>query len=341
MFSSISANKFTNDNTSIDGTIYLWNYNSSPSVDNDDPFYDDFTYNYDENNYIEHNNTGSNPPGTDDLFIASGQAFFVLMLETAPQSGVVTFSNTMRKSTYDNSNFYGPNFETDDILEKQRIWLDLINSDNLALSILIGYVEGATDSNDRLYDAYEMAGSAFSFYSLSNSEKMSIQGKSLPFNISDYVTLGANFPENGNYTIAINTLDGVFEQGNQNIYLQDTYLDIIHNLKLTPYNFNSESGSFDDRFVLRYTNTTLNTKDYDTKTQIDVLAYHNNLKVESETILINKVIIYDTQGRLVQTFSNINSLSFKKKILNLNSSSYLVNIILENGQVYNKKVVFN
>ena len=32
---------------------------------------------------------------------------------------------------------------------------------------------------------------------------------------------------------------------------------------------------------------------------------------------------------------------FKKKILNLNSSSYLVNIILENGQVYNKKVVFN
>jgi len=93
--------------------------------------------------------------------------------------------------------------------------------------------------------------------------------------------------------------------------------------------------------VLRYTNTTLNTKDYDTKTQIDVLAYHNNLKVESETILINKVIIYDTQGRLVQTFSNINSLSFKKKILNLNSSSYLVNIILENGQVYNKKVVFN
>lgn len=339
--SSISANKFTNDNTSIDGTIYLWNYNSSPSVDNDDPFYDDFTYNYDENNYIEHNNTGSNPPGTDDLFIASGQAFFVLMLETAPQSGVVTFSNTMRKSTYDNSNFYGPNFETDDILEKQRIWLDLINSDNLALSILIGYVEGATDSNDRLYDAYEMAGSAFSFYSLSNSEKMSIQGKSLPFNISDYVTLGANFPENGNYTIAINTLDGVFEQGNQNIYLQDTYLDIIHNLKLTPYNFNSESGSFDDRFVLRYTNTTLNTKDYDTKTQIDVLAYHNNLKVESETILINKVIIYDTQGRLVQTFSNINSLSFKKKILNLNSSSYLVNIILENGQVYNKKVVFN
>ena len=339
--SSISANKFTNDNTSIDGTIYLWNYNSSPSVDNDDPFYDDFTYNYDENNYIEHNNTGSNPPGTDDLFIASGQAFFVLMLETAPQSGVVTFSNTMRKSTYDNSNFYGPNFETDDILEKQRIWLDLINSDNLALSILIGYVEGATDSNDRLYDAYEMAGSAFSFYSLSNSEKMSIQGKSLPFNISDYVTLGANFPENGNYTIAINTLDGVFEQGNQNIYLQDTYLDIIHNLKLTPYNFNSESGSFDDRFVLRYTNTTLNTKDYDTKTQIDVLAYHNNLKVESETILINKVIIYDTQGRLVQTFSNINSLSFKKKTLNLNSSSYLVNIILENGQVYNKKVVFN
>ena len=338
--SSISANDFTNYNSNIDGTVYLWDHNSSPSADNDDPFYDDFDSNYSSLGYTAYNATGSVPEGFNG-YIASGQAFFVLMLDSGSQNETVTFSNTIRNSTYDNSNFYEPNLENNDALEKQRIWLDLISSDNIASSLLIGYIEGATDSNDRLYDAYVMAGSAFSFYSLSDSEKMSIQGKSLPFDMSDYVILGANFPENGNYTIAINTLDGVFEQENQDIYLEDTYLDIVHNLKLTPYNFNSDTGSYDDRFVLRYTDTTLSTNNDDLYAPLNILAFNNSLKIESETLQINKVVVYDIQGRLIQTFSNINSLSFTKKEVNLSSGSYLVNVILENGFVSTKKVIFN
>ena len=40
--SSISANKFTNDNANIDGTIYVWTHTSDPSTVNGDPFYNDF-----------------------------------------------------------------------------------------------------------------------------------------------------------------------------------------------------------------------------------------------------------------------------------------------------------
>ena len=109
----------------------------------------------------------------------------------------------------------------------------------------------------------------------------------------------------------------------------------------TPYNFNSDTGSYDDRFVLRYTDTTLSTNNDDLYAPLNILAFNNSLKIESETLQINKVVVYDIQGRLIQTFSNINSLSFTKKEVNLSSGSYLVNVILENGFVSTKKVIFN
>ena len=338
--SAISAVTLISNNTNIDGTIYLWDHNSLPSETNDDPFYDDFGSNYSSLGYTAYNASGSVPIGFNG-YVASGQAFFVLMLDSGSQNETVTFSNTMRSSTFDNSNFYEPNFENDDDLEKHRIWLDLINSNNLAIPILIGYIQGATDGNDRLYDGHQLSASEFSFYSLSNSEKMSIQGKSLPFDASDAIMLGANFTQSGNFTIAINTLDGVFEQENQGVYLEDTYLNIIHNLKLTPYNFNSDNGSYDDRFILRYTDTTLSTNNNNLNIQLNILAFNDGLKIESKTLKINKVMVYDIQGRLIQRFSNINSLNFTKNRLNLSSGSYLVNVMLENGHTSSKKVVFN
>jgi len=344
--SSISANKFTNDNSNIDGTIYLWTHASDPITDNDDPFYGDFSYNYNPDDYIEHNNTGSNPPETDDLYIASGQSFFVLALDSAAQNDFITFSNTMRSKDYSNTNFYGPNLENDEpeinraVSEKHRIWLDLITSDNLASSILVGYIDGATNDNDRLYDGYEFAGSALSFYSLLGNNKMSIQGKALPFNQEDSVSLGLIVPNTDTYKIAINTLDGQFKDENQNIYLEDTYTNTIHNLRISPYSFNTAKGTFDDRFILRYTDNTLSVNENEINDEVNVIGFDNTLKITTSKQRIKSIKIFDVQGRLINNISNIYTNIYTNNQLDFSLGTYIINVILENGKTITKKVVF-
>ena len=356
--SSILANEFIYVNAdptngTINGTIYLWTHVSDPSTAEDDPFYDDFVYNYNADDYIEVNYTGTNPPsppGIGDFTIASGQAFFVLMLDNASSTESVTFNNSMRNERYDNTNFYGPNLENGEseinreVTEKHRIWLDLITSNDLAASILVGYIEGATDNKDNLYDGYEFSGSALSFYSLIEDDKMSIQGKALPFNSEDRVPLGLVVPNNGNYKIAINTLDGLFEDESQNIYLEDTYTNTIHNLRISPYSFNAVKGTFDDRFILRYTDESLSTN----SNNIDSIRLY--YLQDTQEIYINWVNSYDIKevklinilGQEVKQWDNIEPLNqheIKIPTKNISDGNYIIKVINKHGKTSNKKVI--
>src|SRR5690606_5884380 len=229
--SSISADKFIARNAlmivddtdpAIAGTVYLWRHLSAPSTIGD-PFYGDFVYNYNPNDYIAYNSTGPNPTGFNGN-IASGQAFFVLMDHNASQTGSnVIFNNEMRFDDSDPSNptpflnneffrtIQSPKPDTNrSSLERHRIWLDLIAPDNHANSILVGYVEDATNGIDRLYDGFDLSKTSTRFYSLLEDDEFSIQGKTLPFIDTDLVPLGIIIPQNGNYTIAINSVDGLF-----------------------------------------------------------------------------------------------------------------------------------
>ena len=60
-------------------------------------------------------------------------------------------------------------------------------------------------------------------------------------------------------------------------------LNIIHDLRQSPYVFSAESGRFDTRFVLRYNNaTTLGTDDFDTTNSVVVTApNHNQISIKS------------------------------------------------------------
>jgi hypothetical protein len=44
----------------------------------------------------------------------------------------------------------------------------------------------------------------------------------------------------------------------QNIYIEDKLLNVIHDIKASPYDFSSAVGTFNDRFVMLYTDKTLN-----------------------------------------------------------------------------------
>lgn len=361
--SSISATKFItqnasiistdNPNPAITGTIYLWNHLNLPSNLVNDPFYGDYVYNYNPNNYIAFNNTGANPPGFNGN-IASGQAFFVLMDHNASTTGSsVVFNNNMRyddtdplnPSPYANNEFFRvmqrpkPHANRNTI-ERHRIWLDLIAPNDHANSILVGYVENATNGEDRLYDGFDLSKTSIRFYSLINEDKMSIQGRSLPFDVSDTVPLGLVIPENGNYTIAINSIDGLFSNTNQDIFLEDTYLNIIHDLRNTPYSFNSNIGTFNNRFILRYTNNALNISEETLLNGLVISAPNNNfIKVSSELEQIKTISVFDVLGRILYQDMSVNQ---KELIINnpsFSNGTYIVKASLSNGLQKTQKII--
>ncbi len=342
--SAISANAFTNLNTAINGTIYLWDHNGA-ATSALDPFYEDFVYNYDSNDYIEHNNTGSNPPGINDLFIASGQAFFVLMNNSATSGTNVTFNNSMRQvlPAYNNNLFSRNSYseENQNNNEKHRIWLDLLSPNNVTNSILVGYIPNATNSFDRLYDGYDFSsGDNSGFYSILDSEGLSIQGRALPFLEDDTVPLGVIANETGSHTIAINTLDGLFLNETQNIYLEDTELNIIHHLRTSPYTFTINAGTHNERFILRYTNNNLNIKDFDAISSIKVFEENDKIKVTSEGKTIASIDVYDVLGRTLFTNKTINLNQFTINALQPKHTTLVLKIKLVNGQQKIAKIIF-
>ncbi|WP_298136285.1 MopE-related protein [Flavobacterium sp.] len=242
----------------IDGCLYLWKHGIGLSTTEVSPFYASYQQNYSVNDYDTYNSTGTQSgPGV--LKVAGGQGFFVIMKDetsTVLESGnthFVTFRNEMRDKTFNNNNFYRNSNvnSTTNPVEKHRIWLDLANSNNESIRTLIGYVTGATMLRDRSYDAPTQVSNLFSFYSLVGNEKLNIQGRSLPFDNNDIVPIGMNITANGNYTFAIYTTDGIFNQ-NQNIYIYDSVLDSYHNIKVAPYTFYATVGRYDDRFKVVY-----------------------------------------------------------------------------------------
>jgi hypothetical protein len=335
--SAISYASFMSANNYIDGTIYLWTHQNAPSAIVS-PFYQDFVYNY-SNDYIDNNYSGSNPPGFNGS-IASGQAFFVQMLDNASTSEVITFNNSMRSPLNNNDQFYREAISEDtNTIERHRIWLDLITEDEEATSLLVGYIEGATNEKDRLFDGYDFEGSSISFYSLIGDEKMAIQGRSLPFNDSDSVPLGIILNQSGNFTIAINTLDGLFDNTNQTIYIEDTYTNTIQNIRLLPFTFSSESGTFNDRFVLRYADESLSTSEFNANGLTIIAPKGDYIKVNSTNNVIETIIVYDLLGRILYNRNQIHTNEFTVDGSNLSDGTYIVKAILTNNKFKIQKII--
>ncbi|WP_179353416.1 T9SS type A sorting domain-containing protein [Winogradskyella vidalii] len=341
--SALSADKFTEDNTDIDGSIYLWQHHSPASTANTNPFYENFPVNYGDQ-YLAYNKLGASTPETEfDGFIASGQGFFVKVLESAGANPAITFTNNMRyddaENGYDNSEFYRSNSDaTTETTEKQLIWLSLINENNKASTILVGYAEGATVGKDRLYDAFSN-NEGFNLYSLiSEAEKLEIQGLPLPFDDTSTVPLGVELAENGIYKIAIGDLEGsLFVDQAQNIYIEDTYSGVIHDLRVSPYTFMGEAGVVNDRFVLRYSeSSSLSVAEASANS---TFAYIKNsvLNVKSNKG-ITAVKVYDLNGRNVISYASNGQLQLTENF-QFSKGVYLVSITLEGDREFIKKVV--
>jgi len=325
----------------IEGAVRLWTHGSPPSSSNANPFYGNYTYNYNPNDYIVHNISGttSGPEGFNGN-IASGQGFFVLMNEGEAATAQLRFTNSMRDKGFDNSQFYRQSEElSTETGQKHRIWLDIIASNGIATRTLVGYIPNATVAKDVLYDAYTKPGTLLNIYSLIGNETVGIQGRPTPFEVIDQVPIGFVAPQNSTYTIAIHAVDGLFSNGGQTIYLEDTLLDQIHNLSVAPYLFTSAVGTFNTRFILRYTNETLSTPDLNIANQLWVYV-SDGINVQSQLEGLEQVTVYDLLGKRLYEANANQLLTHKITQIQPNKQVLFVRVTLSNGSVVTKKVVY-
>jgi hypothetical protein len=341
----------------VDGTIYIWTHNTPPSQSEPDPFYGDYALNYTENDYASFNRTGgvstksaattggNQPSG----FIASGQSFFVKAASTmAPgtTNAFATFNNNMRV-TSNNSDFFKlvKNNKNESIpksvsdIERHRIWINLTNNSGAFSQTLLGYVAGATQELDRSFDGESLGGNDVTFYSIIPEAQLTIQGRALPFDENDQVTLGYNSEISGELSIRIDHIDGLFDT--QNIYLEDKELNVIHNLKEKPYVFNTEKGDFNDRFTLRFTDKTLGTDIFNLSksNEINVIV-NQNVTVQSSNQLIKSIAVYDLLGRKIDSYKKVNALKYTLSHLNKTTAGLIVKITLDNDTVVSKKIIY-
>jgi hypothetical protein len=350
--SALRGSQFLFDNnTKIEGNIRLWTHGNLP-IYTTNPFYNSFVYNYTSGDYLTYNFTGTSccPAAPSDLFIGSGQGFFVQMIDgpqvLAASNVTVAFNNNQRSAGFDNSIFYRTTNPTTsntnqniDIstLERNRIWLDLVNSNGQSDRTLFGYVENATMGIDSFFDCITQNSGGNLIYSEINDTKFNIQGRSLPFDINDEVSIGINAPNQGNYSIAIAAVDGLFN--NQTIYLKDNLLNITHNLKSNPYQFTTISGGISDRFKIVYVDNTLAnpTQTFDNSVKVIV---NNEVAVSSSNVEMDSIVVYNLLGQELDNYENITSNYVILSNLRKTNTTLLLKIKLQTGEVVTKKIIY-
>jgi len=323
----------------ISGTLYFWTHNQPLSAGT-----------YPQSDYAAYNLTGgigtgigtTSTTGTGNStkptrWIASGQGFEV---ETKA-NGNVTFTNDMRTIdiNYINNNFYKNvnNANIENGFEKNRIWLNLTDDKNFSQT-LIGYVETATNDYDPGFDGAYIRIGKNGFYSLIGNKIFTIQGRALPLTTSDVVPLGYKTESKGNLTISIDSIDGLFA-GNQDIFIEDKLLNTIHNLKAAPYTFATKKGTFNDRFVLRYSKTNLGLNDPNNiSSNVIISSKNEQIKIQSTVENIAKVFIYDMLGKTI--YKNLEIDQRQILISDLKTQQVLIiKIILNNGRIVTEKLV--
>ncbi|MFB3386397.1 LamG-like jellyroll fold domain-containing protein [Flavobacterium sp. LAR06] len=318
------------------GSLYFWTHNSPPSTSTPG----DYKYNYTTSDYAVYNLTGSTTgastlPNNDPPsgFIAAGAAFFM----TPNSSDKIAFTNDMRVGT-DNDQFFKTAKAKDE--GKNRLWLNLINNQGAFKQLLVGYLDGATNNFDYNYDGETLDGNTYvDFYSINETDKLTIQGRALPFSDADLIPLGYVSSIVGDFTISIDHADGLFDT--QAVYLEDKNTGKTVDLRAANYTFTTAKGTFEDRFVLKYADKTLGTGDFENiENGLLVSVKDKVVKITSAKESIKEVTIFDINGKLLYDKKKVGSTELQISNLQAANQVLLVKVMLENGFTTTKKIIF-
>ncbi|MFI0491056.1 T9SS sorting signal type C domain-containing protein, partial [Flavobacterium sp.] len=317
--SPINMTQFVADNSAnITGTLYFWRKTNNVGS----PSYCTWTAGtFTSNGEAQ----VVNPNG----IIQTGQGFFV---EANGSGTALTFKNSQRIP-----NTTGQFFKTKQIIEQNRIWLNATNSTGAFSQMAVGYMTDATQGVD-VFDGKYYNDGVISLNSFLDNTDYVIQGRALPFDGTDVVPLSFNATNAGDYSIAIDHVDGLFS-GSQDIILKDNVTGTETDLKAGAYVFTAQAGATSSRFELKYQKTLgINTPIFD---ENSIVIYKNNgtIHINSGSIIMDNIQLFDIRGRLLFEKENVNDSQSTIECSKFANQVLIVKITSEDKKVVNKKVV--
>ncbi len=333
--SAINADLFIKANSSkIQGALYFWTHSTPPSngkYSADDCVVYNLLGGVGISSSLNFENYTTTPDGT----IASCQGFFV----QSKTEGFVEFNNSMRIRAH-NSSFFRPSSSPTGIdNEKLRFWLNLHNGKNALKQILLGYAKEASNSLD-YYDAVSFGSSQeIDFYSILENKKLVIQGRAMPRSESDLIKLGYKTNFKATLNIEIDHQDVLFND--VNIFLLDKTLDKVHNLSEGSYQFDTEAGTFNNRFSIVYADKVLANETFDKSANGVLISVENHIiNIKSFRDEITKIIVFDIAGRQLYKKDKLEAKNVSIENLFSSHQVLVVKVIFENGKSTSKKIIF-
>ncbi|WP_264559875.1 T9SS sorting signal type C domain-containing protein [Flavobacterium sp. N2270] len=323
--SPIDANRILITNPGLN-TLYFWTHRVAASGGS-----------YPVNNYASYTILGGAasqggsiiPNGT----IQTGQGFYI----QARTADNVIFENEFRRDASTSTQFFRSSSASVEA-EKHRIWLNLKGTDLDYNQILVGYMNGASSGIDQMIDGEVLDKSKTMIYNLISDNEYVIQGRALPFSDEDVVPLGLKVIEAGSYEISLENLDGLFVT--QDVFIKDNLSGTLHDIKEGNYSFNSQAGTFNDRFELVYKNIALNNDSFENNSFVNTFSSNGILNVVSSKNNLKTVEVYDILGKVIYSNKNVNALEHVISSITTSNQTLIIKITLDNGKQVDKKVIF-
>jgi hypothetical protein len=144
----------------------------------------------------------------------------------------------------------------------------------------------------------------------------------------------------GIHKIDLIELTGIF-QSQQYVLLHDLQLGQYHNLSLSPYEFFTETDTFDNRFVIVFTGILNNNQPIAEQSQLTLFEMNDQLQLYSkENVRLKNIKIYNLSGSLIYQENDVEMAQNKTLGVAKSNSLMIVKVTTQDLKDYTYKVIF-
>ncbi len=226
----------------------------------------------------------------------------------------------------------------------QKIKLEFRTPNKLIREIGLGFSDMTTMDYDYGYDLKMSNVKSNDIYTTLYGQKMVFQAYP---SIKSKIEIPLAFNVSGNRMYSIKATKFNYLSSDQKVYLRDNEMNIYFNLKSgESYNFKSNVGQFNDRFVIIFLGKG-KTMDNNITDLNGALVYFNTssdkLFVKGLDSLVKNLIITNMLGQQVIGLNNVTTHNMTDgiHITNLKSGVYLVSLKTDTNQIITKKIIID
>ena len=225
---------------------------------------------------------------------------------------------------------------------KDRIWIAISSSEyNIYRTALIGFLDEATAGYDPSYDAKRLA-TFLSIYTHQEdgTGQYGIQGReAFESGVKIPVGFSSLIDVNTTYKISIDNIEGANLEG-ATVYLKDNEdpNGELYDLTAAPYTFESNKGTFDNRFTLLFVGQPVLSTDDPLANSISIFPNpaRNHINIYSPTAKIESIELYDLLGKRMESELEVPATSTMVELKTIETGMYFLRVNTDSGTIVKK-----